>query len=646
MQLDLANIRFQADGLSIPDIGVEILDDAFERPAGNQQQLALVLKIAASVRRSSDIRTAVDFLRWTCSKRSLLRRIATIAFTRALLQDAPSLGEELQKLVIFLMVTGVMDARDGIESPAQIFVHQLSGSMTLDAELGGTGYVSALLTQLTYFLVRYGAILPSGFLQILTLAELSGVRHPAPIPQEIGRTTDRSDLLGVSPAAMLRMGLRLHKDADTILREGLASDAMAIALLQATRQGTLLPKEAVRRAEAAYPEFKYIPSVVEIERTGHVPAALRKRVRRFDMPGTPTILEAGLDAELIGYLIDPATGEPSRIERDFLKEKPRDGHTRRRWNYEPTEIVTVDDATASPSGLVAFGDDRMLPLSFANQPNLSGSLVDRWALTGHRDLLMADDRVAVIRDFDTVDIEQAILLSGQANMNSYGHFILNGVAKLESLRHYVEAGETVIVPGTRKGFHDAILRYLDFNPESFRFTDLRLGFHSPMLRVVAEPPLGVWPYNLLKRMRDTLRPAQIPAGGRRIYLDRPESLRRGISNYNAVMEAVDAFGFERVVPETLPFEDQVRLLESADVIVSPHGSALVTLMFCLRPKRIVEISTKTGYRMCFYNFLGHEAVRVASKPVNESLEYVPDGVAYEVDVAHLKSGLAWAMAGR
>lgn len=255
MEADLAKTQLREDGLSIPDVNVVILDDAFEEASGNLRHLALVLSIGASFRRSSDIKEAIKFIWWACSKRSLLRRVSTIAFTRALLQDASSLNEELQELVFFIMITGVMDAQQGVESPCQVFVHQLSGSVTLDAELGGSGYPGALLTQLTSFLIRYGSILPSTFLQILTLVELSGERHPAPIPQDIARTRDRSGMLGVSPAAMLRMGLRLHDDADTALRASIASDAMAIALLQGARQRTRLPKEAVLRAEKAHPEF-------------------------------------------------------------------------------------------------------------------------------------------------------------------------------------------------------------------------------------------------------------------------------------------------------------------------------------------------------------------------------------------------------
>ena len=85
------------------------------------------------------------------------------------------------------------------------------------------------------------------------------------------------------------------------------------------------------------------------------------------------------------------------------------------------------------------------------------------------------------------------------------------------------------------------------------------------------------------------------------------------------------------------------VLESADVIIAPPGSALTTLLFCHGRKRIVEIETKTSYRTSLYAALGHEAVRVPSQRTNIRAGHSVEALAYEVDLDTAARAVEWAV---
>jgi capsular polysaccharide biosynthesis protein len=151
----------------------------------------------------------------------------------------------------------------------------------------------------------------------------------------------------------------------------------------------------------------------------------------------------------------------------------------------------------------------------------------------------------------------------------------------------------------------------------------------------------MWPYNLLAALRAELPRVAPGDRPRRIYLARPKAIRRSLSNEDALLDLLAGAGFTVVEPERLAFAEQVAALEAAEVIVAPHGSALLTLMFCHGTKRIVEVETKTSYRMALYNFLGHQAVRVPSRFERTTLS-MEEG-AYKVDLDQASQAIAWAV---
>lgn len=90
---------------------------------------------------------------------------------------------------------------------------------------------------------------------------------------------------------------------------------------------------------------------------------------------------------------------------------------------------------------------------------------------------------------------------------------------------------------------------------------------------------------------------------RREFRDRSSSYRREIANEDAVTDLLDEYGFTRIFPEKLRWEEQILTFAAADVIVGEAGSGLHNTIFsdfgsrviCLNPANQVQ-GTIAGLR--------------------------------------------------
>jgi len=64
---------------------------------------------------------------------------------------------------------------------------------------------------------------------------------------------------------------------------------------------------------------------------------------------------------------------------------------------------------------------------------------------------------------------------------------------------------------------------------------------------------------------------------------------RQILNEDALLRAIEPLGFVRIFMEDLSCAEQIRTFSEAEVILSPHGSALSFTVFCSYDVKIIEI---------------------------------------------------------
>lgn len=86
----------------------------------------------------------------------------------------------------------------------------------------------------------------------------------------------------------------------------------------------------------------------------------------------------------------------------------------------------------------------------------------------------------------------------------------------------------------------------------------------------------------------------------RIYISRASSPKRKILNEEAILKVLEPLGFKKIMAETLSFSHQVKLFNSAKVIVAPHGAGLTNLVFSNPNTKVIEVFSPNYVVGCYW----------------------------------------------
>lgn len=103
----------------------------------------------------------------------------------------------------------------------------------------------------------------------------------------------------------------------------------------------------------------------------------------------------------------------------------------------------------------------------------------------------------------------------------------------------------------------------------------------------------------------------------RIFVRRPDESIRTCHNEAAVVARFEAAGFVAVRPETMPLGDQAAMFAEATVIAGFAGSAMLNLLYCPTPKRVILVgpeSYTSNNEYLIASVLGHEIDQIGSRP--------------------------------
>jgi capsular polysaccharide biosynthesis protein len=120
-------------------------------------------------------------------------------------------------------------------------------------------------------------------------------------------------------------------------------------------------------------------------------------------------------------------------------------------------------------------------------------------------------------------------------------------------------------------------------------------------------------------------------GQRRLYISRARAGVRHVRNEDEVVARLARGGFETVYLETLAFDEQVRLLHDAAVVVSPHGAGLANLLFAGRIP-VIELATAVATPVYFFLALAlgqaYHYVYPVEMGEGEAVDSMADGRRY------------------
>ncbi|AMV31372.1 hypothetical protein VN12_04590 [Pirellula sp. SH-Sr6A] len=78
---------------------------------------------------------------------------------------------------------------------------------------------------------------------------------------------------------------------------------------------------------------------------------------------------------------------------------------------------------------------------------------------------------------------------------------------------------------------------------------------------------------------------------KRIYVSRRKARVRRVENEENVFQTLKKFGFQRYCLEDMSIADQVKLFESATMVIAPHGAGLTNTCFCAPGTVVMELNT-------------------------------------------------------
>lgn len=328
------------------------------------------------------------------------------------------------------------------------------------------------------------------------------------------------------------------------------------------------------------------------------------------------------EREIIPSLTPPVYGEPKPT--DAVVQVP---------GYLPY-AATVRDATIfSKSTVIVTPDVNLLSDTMADERfgRFMAFNHDRRVVRNSERCLF-DARAAGLMELDA-----AVMLSGWTT-DYYGHWVPEYLCRLSYLENHPRFADLpIVVDAGMPVQHLEYLRLLVPNPvvelpreHALRCRELLVGGPSTFFPTHVVPnhqvpndymgglPVGGFRY-LQERVAAKLPPTG--KGGRRLYLGRKSRNWRRVVNEDEIGEALAAEGFEILFPETMSFEDQVRMYQEASVVVAPGGSAVLNAIFARPDFRFVILSQRNLFNWSTYyglmRELGYEMTMLCGEQNND-----------------------------
>jgi Glycosyltransferase 61 len=217
----------------------------------------------------------------------------------------------------------------------------------------------------------------------------------------------------------------------------------------------------------------------------------------------------------------------------------------------------------------------------------------------------------------------AIGVTPEAGGNYY-HWLVDLLPRVLLLKHATQNFsnyDTLLLNGSRANYERETLTALEVPPEKIRFVDSRDRFQiaSAVFPSLDIKVIAPWKVRGLRELVSS-RPQRHRSS--RLYFSRAGAAVRRIANEKEISEALRQHDFEVLEAETLSFREQADLSANASMIIAPHGAALANIVFCQPGTRVVEITTRAGYRDWYWQLaavagLAYEVLE--AKPAKSSL---------------------------
>jgi capsular polysaccharide biosynthesis protein len=162
-------------------------------------------------------------------------------------------------------------------------------------------------------------------------------------------------------------------------------------------------------------------------------------------------------------------------------------------------------------------------------------------------------------------------------------------------------------------------------------------------------PTGNYRPHIMRGLRDrfaTIRSTP-PAAKKRIFISRSQAPRRKIQNESQLASILHDFGIDSVHLENLTFNQQVQLMQNAELVIGLHGAGLSNMVWMPSQSHILEIRFRgDASNNCYFSLASATDLQywylLADKTRNEDDTHDADAI---VDPDRFRSVLAQIIAG-
>jgi Glycosyltransferase 61 len=161
----------------------------------------------------------------------------------------------------------------------------------------------------------------------------------------------------------------------------------------------------------------------------------------------------------------------------------------------------------------------------------------------------------------------------------------------EPLIYYYPKSEGKLVEQTLALLPSNFIRHTEkqANIDYFPFTPQTIPFH-----VKANFVDSVFPedYIFLRELFNQYRKPRVK--GKFIYLSRNRDNAKWstIKNEEELLRLIEPLGFETIALTELSVREQIEVVSSADIVLSPHGAGMIHIVWCDKEATILEIRAK------------------------------------------------------
>ncbi len=254
--------------------------------------------------------------------------------------------------------------------------------------------------------------------------------------------------------------------------------------------------------------------------------------------------------------------------------------------FPKTFILSLQNAHVISDGVVVTKDNRILS-DFFNEmgPELvHHSIFTKWFLPKEK----------------IINGQTALLIDKQNGF--YFHWMFDVLPRLVMLENNNYNIDNYLFYQLDKPFQFETLNILGIDTRKIIQATKKSNFLVKNLIAPSLPGVsGIITMDSYKILREKMIPKNINRDNKyqKIYISRAKAKLRKILNEDELINFLKKFNFVSVNLEDYSLIDGIKIINSAQIIIAPHGAGLANMVFCNPKTKIVEIFSENYINTCY-----------------------------------------------